>query len=238
MHPAHGGVVQDMQLRRQAGLLAGVHHLQLHRGILQLRQAPLQQHLTLIHDAHMVTDILQLPQVMAGYQHRGTTLRHVPQQQGPHLPPHHRVQTVHRLIQNEVLRHTTHGQPEGRLLLHPLAHAPQHLAVIQGEHLLHLLVSLPGEGGVRPGVQLRHLGNGRLREIVPVVGDHHHAPLGVGVLPNGSALQQQLAAVGAVYAGKVADDGGLSGAVGANQPIYRPLGYGEGGPVPGSRQSS
>ena len=60
MHPAHGGVVQDMQLRRQAGLLAGVHHLQLHRGILQLRQAPLQQHLTLIHDAHMVADILQL----------------------------------------------------------------------------------------------------------------------------------------------------------------------------------
>ena len=122
-------------------------------------------------------------------------------------------------------------RPEGRLLLHPLAHAPQHLAVIQGKHLLHLLVSLPGEGGVRPGVQLRHLGNGRLREIVPVIGDHHHAPLGVGVLPNGSALQQQLAAVGAVYAGKVADDGGLSGAVGANQPIYRPLGYGEGGAV-------
>ena len=36
------------------------------------------------------------------------------------LPPHHRVQAVHGLIQNQYLRPGAEGQLEGRLLLHAL----------------------------------------------------------------------------------------------------------------------
>ena len=36
-------------------------------------------------DAHVVADVLQLPQVVGAYQHRGPPLGHVPHEEGPHL---------------------------------------------------------------------------------------------------------------------------------------------------------
>ena len=174
----------------------------------------------------MVAHILQLPEVVAGHQHRGAPVGHVPQQQGPHLPPHHRVQTVHRLIQHQHLRHAAHGQPEGRLLLHALAHPPQRLLFRQGEHLPQLVIPVPAEEGVGPGIQPGHLPDARLGEEVPVVGDRRHAALHRGIFVYRLPVQGDFAAVGPVYAGEVPDDGGFSRAVGAHQTVYRPLGHG------------
>ena len=164
---------------------------------------------------------------MAGHQHGGATLRHVAQQQRPHLTAHHRVKAVHRLVQDQVLRHAAHGDPERRLLLHTLAHAADHLAVVQREHLVHPVIALLAEAGVHTLIQPGHLPNGPLGEIEPVVGDHAQALLDGGVFVDGPALQRQLAAVGAVNAGEMADDGGLSGAVGAHQSVDRALGDGQ-----------
>ena len=124
MHPAHLRVVQDLQLRGERGLLCRfVGHLELDSVILQVREGALQKHLTLIHNAHMVTHILQLPEVVAGEKHRGAPGGHIIQQHLPDLAAHDRVQAVHRLIQHQVLGHTAHGDPKGRLALHTLAHA-------------------------------------------------------------------------------------------------------------------
>ena len=168
---------------------------------------------------------------MAGHQHRRAPLRHVAQKQRPHLPPHHRIEAVHRLVQNEVLRHTAYRQPEGRLLLHTLAHAPQHHLLIQREYLLQLLVPLPAEIRVDAGEEFRHLPDTRLGEIVPIVADHSHAPLGPGVLIHRLAVQQHLAAVLPVNARQMADNGGLARAVGAYQSVHRALGHGHGQPI-------
>ena len=57
---------------------------------------------------------------MGGNQHRGAVFRHIRQNHAHHLPAHHRVQAIHRLVQNQHLRMDAHGQVEGRLLLHTL----------------------------------------------------------------------------------------------------------------------
>ena len=173
----------------------------------------------------MVAHVLQLPQVVAGHQHRGAPLGHVAQKQRPYLPPHHRVKAVHRLVQNEVLRHAAHRQPEGRLLLHTLGHAAQHQLLVQREHLLQLLVALPAEGGIQPCIELRHLPDTALGEIVPVVADDGHAPLHGGVLIHRLAVHQHVAAVLPVDARQMADDGGLARTVGAHQSVHRAVGH-------------
>lgn len=218
--------VQDVQLRRQRRLgNALIGHLQLYRVVLQVAETALQQHLTMVQDAHMVAHVLQLPQVVAGHQHRRAALRHVAQKQRPHLPPHHRVKAIHRLVQNEVLRHTAHHQPKGRLLLHTLAHPPQHHFLIQREDLLQLLVPLPAEIGVDTGEEFRHLPDARLREVVPVVADNGHTTLHGDVLIYRLTVHQHVAAVLPVDARQMADDGGFPRAVGPYQTVHRAVGH-------------
>ena len=210
--------------RLKVQLLEG--QLQLDDVVLEVGERALQQHLSLVQNPHMVAHVLQLPEVVAGHQHRGAPVGHIPQQQGPHLPPHHRVQTVHRLA--------AHGQPESRLLLLALAHPPQGLLFRQGEHLPQLVIPVPAEEGVGPGIQPGHLPGARLGEEVPVVGYRRHAALHRGIFVYRLAVQGDFAAVGPVYAGEVPDDGGFSRAVGAYQTVDRTLGDGQAGFVQGA----
>ena len=96
---------------------------------------------------------------------------------------------------------------------------------------MHLVVALLAEGGVHALIEAGHLPDGPLGEIEPVVGDHADAALDGGVFVDGLALQSQGAAVRAVDAGEVADDGGFARAVGAHQAVHRALGDGQAGVV-------
>ena len=96
---------------------------------------------------------------------------------------------------------------------------------LQREHLLQLLVALPAEGGIQPCIELRHLPDAALGEVVPVVADDGHAPLHSGVLIHRLAVHQHVAAVLPVDARQMADDGGLARAVGPHQTVHRAVGH-------------
>lgn len=70
MDAADALVMQDVETGGQLRLLAAEGHLQLHGVVLQVGQAALQQHLALCHDTHVVADVLQLAEVVAGHQNR------------------------------------------------------------------------------------------------------------------------------------------------------------------------
>ena len=173
VHPTHLGGVQHVQVLRQLGqpgLLKG--QLQLDHVVLQIGEGALQQHLSVGQDAHVVTHVLQLPQVVGGDEHRGPPLGHVPHKQGPHLPPHHRIQAVHRLVQHQHLGLAAQGQPEGRLLLHPLGQPADGLLLVYlGEGLLQRLVALVVKARVHPPVKFHHVPGGGRLEVVQLVGD-------------------------------------------------------------------
>ena len=98
MHPAELRGVKHRQLRRNVLHSVRKHHLHFHHVVLKLRKAPLQQHMAPVHDAYVVAHVLQLPEVVAGYQHRSAPLRHIAHHQAPYLPAHHRIKTIHRFI--------------------------------------------------------------------------------------------------------------------------------------------
>ena len=50
--------------------------------------------------AHVVADIFQLTQVVGGDQDRHPGLRHIGKQDAPDLAAHHRVEAVHRLVED------------------------------------------------------------------------------------------------------------------------------------------
>ena len=110
MDPPQLGDMEHIQVRRQLRQLpVRKDHLELQDVVLKVGEGALQQHLSVGEDAHMVAHILQLPQVVGGDQHGGPPLGHISHEEGPHLPPHHRIQAVHRLIQHQDVRHTAQG---------------------------------------------------------------------------------------------------------------------------------
>ena len=219
MDAADPAGVEHRQVRRHLRHPVGEHHLQLHHVVLQLGQGPLQQHFAVVHDAHVVTDILQLPQVVGAHQDRGAPLGHVRQHQGPHLAPHHRVQAVHRLVQDQVVRHAAQGQPEGGLLLHALAEAADGPLFVQLKDLLQLFIPLHGKIGIKSPVKAHHIPDGGLEKIVPVIGDGGDPGFQGGVFPDVFAADADGARILAEDARQVADQSGFSGAVGAHQAI-------------------
>ncbi len=219
------------QLRRR---FIGKGNLELHRAPLEVGQGALQRHLPPAEQAHVVAHVLQLPQVVGGHQHRGPPLGHIPHEQRPHLAAHHRIQAVHRLVQQQVIRPAAQRQPEGGLLLHPLGQpADGPLFVHGGECLPQLLIAPHVEGGIDPFVELHHVPGGGGGEVVQLVGYARHALFHRRVFIDGRALQQDLAAVLAIGPGDVAQDGGFARPVGPHQPVNGPPGHRHGQPVQG-----
>ena len=235
MHPAELRGVKHRQLRRNVLHSVRKHHLQFHHVVLQLGQTPLQQHMAVIHDAHMVAHVLQLPEVVTGHQHRSAALRHIAHHQAPHLTAHHRVQTVHRLIQDQIIRHGGQSQPEGRLLLHTLGKPPDRPLFVQLKHFPQLFIPLRGEVWIEALVKPHHIPDARRIEIVPIIGNGGDLGLQRRVFPHILAAQPHGAAVLPENAGEVADDGGLARAVGPYQSIDGSGGHTEGRVIQGGK---
>ena len=124
--------MQDLQILRQR-LVADELHL--YDIVLQVGKRALEKHCTLVHDADMVTDILQLAQVVGRDEDRCAVARHVLHDKAPDLTAHDGVQTVDRLVEDQIVRPDAQCQPEGRVLLHALGEPPQRRLFLQPEHI-------------------------------------------------------------------------------------------------------
>ena len=171
----------------------------------------------------MVAHVLQLPQVVRGDQHRRPLLRHVLQQNAPDLTAHHRVQAVHRLVQDHQFRLQAHGQPEGRLFLLSLAELTHQLLRVQREGLAQGLKTLHREVRVHVPIESHHIPDRSLAVIKDLIGDIGDAALDGGVFIDLLAADADLTRVLPVNAGQVADQGGLARAVGPHQAVDRSL---------------
>ena len=119
-------VVQHLDLLRQGGQLRALEgELELDGIVLQFAQRMLKQELAAAHHAHVVAHVLQFAQVVRRDKHCRAALGNVLQNEAPHLTAHHGVETVHRLVEDEIVGHRAQREPEGRLLLLALAHAAQ-----------------------------------------------------------------------------------------------------------------
>ena len=209
------------------------HNLQFVGGALHIGQAPLQEHFAVVHDAYMVADVLQLPEIVGGDQHRGAVLGHIGQQQTPDLAAHDRVQAVHRLVQHQQVRPGADAQMEGRLLLHALGEAPDGALFGQVEDLVEPIKELVVEFGVDPPVVFAHILQGCGGKIEDIVRDGADGGLDLRIFVDFFTVQGDLAAVRAVDAQQAADGGGLARTVGTNQAVDGTLGDGHGKIVQG-----
>ena len=202
----------------------GAHHLQLHGAALHVRKAPFQQHLPVVQNAHMVADVLQLPEVVGGNQNADTPLGNVGKNQAQHLPPHHRVQTVQRLVEDQHIRPGAHSQLESGLLLHALGKPAD--GAFPGK--LEGVKQPVKEGAVKFGVgaavvgtHVLHGGGGEVENVVGYVADTAFDP---GVFVDPLAFHEHGAAVRPVHAGEAADQSGFSRPVGTHKTINGALG--------------
>ena len=198
-------VVQHRQLGRKLRRRAvPKDQLQLDEAGLKLVQRALQQQLPPVQNAHPVAHILQLPQVVGGDHNGGPMLLHLAEDQAPELAAHHRVQPVHRLVQQQDLRPKAQRQPEKGLLLHPLGKPADRLIRVDGEDLAQPAEQLPVKPGIKALIKPGQIPQAGRNEIVKLVG---------GIFPDGLPLQQDLPAVRPIYAGYTPEQGGFSRAV-------------------------
>ena len=161
-------------------------------------------------------------------QHRGAVPRHVGENQTHDLPPHHRVETVHRLIQNQRSGAGADGQVERRLLLHSLGKPADGRPPGKLEHVVQLVEKLIVKGGVNAPVELSHILQRRGGVVENLVGDIADGRLHGGIFIDRLTVHGDTAAVRAVDAGEVPDGGGLARAVGADKAVDPPARDGQG----------
>ena len=224
LHPAHHRLVHHLELLRQGQLRDQLH---LDHIVLKRRQGSLQKHLSLVHDAHVVADVLQLPEVVGGNQNGGAVLCHIVQNHAHDLPAHHRIQAVHRLVEDEHLRAAGDGQPEGRLLLHALGKAADGLALVEGEDLPQPVKPPFVEAWVGRSIELFEISDAVAPLEEDLVGDIDHDPFLFRVFIDGLLVQGDRPGVGAVDSHQAANQRGLARAVGSHQAIDRAPGHGE-----------
>ena len=219
-------VVQHLDLLRQGGQLRALEgELELDGIVLQFTQRMLKQELAAAHHAYVVAHVLQFAQVVRRDKHRCAALGNVLQDEAPHLTAHHGVEAVHRLIQNEIVRHGAHGEPEGRLFLLALAHAAQGTGLVQRKDLFELFIALCIKMRVEPTVKAHHIAQPRLHKVEPVVGNGGDARLHVHVFPDGLAVKGHAAAVLMINARQVAQQRCLARAVRPHKAVDRAARY-------------
>ena len=135
----------------------------------------------MLHDAHMVADILQLTQVVGGDEHRGFPLGDLGEDEAPHLAAHDRVEAVHRLVQNEHIRAGADAQLKGCLLLHALGKAADLPVFGQLEGFVQAVEQGIIEVGVDAPVEFAHILRGGGGVVEDVVGDGGDARLGLAL---------------------------------------------------------
>ena len=105
----------------------------------------------------MVTDVLQLPQVVGGYHRRQAPLGDAVGKQALHRLPGHRVQPVKSLVAKQVVRARTYAADHRQLFFHALGKGVHLAAHIQLKALHQLLEAALVKLGIDPGVKIPHL---------------------------------------------------------------------------------
>ena len=68
----------------------------------------------------MITDILQLSQVVGGDDRSQIPLRHIAREQALYRLTHHRIQTVKGLVAEDIVRSRADSANDGKLFFHSL----------------------------------------------------------------------------------------------------------------------
>ena len=120
----------------------------------------------MMHDTDMVTHILKFTQIVGRYKHGHLFLCDLRQYDAPDLTPHHRVESVHRFVQNQNIRLAADGKPECHLFLHSLRQ-PSDIALHINirEKLLHPVKQLSIKRRIDPLIKTLHLHRVCLHEI-------------------------------------------------------------------------
>ena len=85
---------------------------------LHIVQVPGEKDAALVQKPHMITDILQLPEIVGRDHRRQSPGVHIFREQTLHRLPHDRVQAVKSLVAEQVLCPRGKAQDHGKLLLH------------------------------------------------------------------------------------------------------------------------
>ena len=179
-----------------------------------------------MHDPHMITDILQLSQIVRRHQHRHLLLAHCIQKNIPDLTAHHRIQSVHRLIQYQKLRLTADRQQKGCLLLHSLRHpADISLPVYRRKTIHQLIKKLRIKSRIDPFIILFHFFQICLTEIENIIRYKCEFCLCHRIFKYPFSIHQKLATVLSEYARHMTKQRRLSCSVGSHQTINRSLWY-------------
>lgn len=219
-------VVQHLDLLWQLGQLRALEgELELDGIVLQFAQRMFKQELAAAHHAHVVAHVLQFAQVVRRDKHCRAALGNVLQDEAPHLTAHHGVETVHRLVEDEIVGHRAQREPESRLLLLALAHAAQRSLFIEREDLAEPFKAFLIELRVQPAVKAHHIAQPRLHKVEPVIGDGGDARLHVHVFPDGLAVKGHAAAVLMINARQVAQQRCLARAVWPDKAVDRAARY-------------
>ena len=169
----------------------------------------------------MVAHVLQLAEVVRRYEHRHALLRHILHDKRPHLPPHHGVEAVHRLIEHEYLRPRRKCDPEGRLLLHAARKAADGARIVKREDLAQLFVAFGVEAGIERARKFHKIARRARGGEIRLVRDAEHARLDRGVFKYRFPVEQHRARVLPQHAHYVTDGGRLARAVRTDETVDR-----------------
>lgn len=224
--------MQDIELRRNSA-----DHLHFRHRALHIGKTLFQQQFAVIHDTDMVAHVFQFAQVVARHEHRHFALCDFREQNAPNLTAHDGVKPVHRFVQNQHIRLTADGQMERRLLLHTFGKTANLSFLRQVENLLEFGEEYIVKRRIHALVKAAHFFNGSGGKVEDVVGNVADAAFDARVFEDGLAVEGDGAAVGHVHARQMANGGGFTGTVRADEAVYRALGDGEGQVVQSGKAS-
>ena len=119
----------------------------------------------------MVTDILQLPQVVGGDDGGHIPLLHVRGEEALHRLAHHRVQPVKGLVAEQIVRPGAEAAQHRQLLFHPLGECADLAASRKAETVQQLPVAPAVEPGIAFPVKFHHIPRRAVAQKMLVVGD-------------------------------------------------------------------
>ena len=119
----------------------------------------------------LIAEILQLPQIVAGDDHRGAALRDLLRQQLFYHQANDGVQSVKGFVQQQVIGVAAQRRQQRRLPAHSLAEGGKGLCGLQREAAAQLMVGLHGKAGVQPPIKGGDLLHGAFGREIKVIAE-------------------------------------------------------------------
>ena len=170
---------------------------------------------------HMVADVLQLAQVVARDDRRQTALRDVLREQALDRLTHDRVETVERLVAEQVIRSAAHAADDRDLFFHALGERADLARLVESEGAHQLEIALFVELFVKPAIIVFHVLRRAVREKELLIRDKEAAALDRRVLKDLFPVDPDLALVRLQNAGEHAQERRFARAVRANKAVDR-----------------